>query len=274
MRIAIVSDIHGNRTAFEAVLADLRQTSPDLILHGGDISDAGSSPTWIVDQIRDLGWPGVFGNTDEMLFDPKSLTDFASNLPKLESMFAVIEEMAAFTRETLGEARIAWLRDLPRVRIQDPIALVHASPESTWRSPAHEASDAELATVYAPLGKPIVVYGHIHRSFIRRIARAIVSDQPVSDQPVSDHAGSQHAASDDPGSGRGFAELIVANTGSVSLSYDGDPRASYLLLDGSTPEIRRVEYDVDQEIKALSTCGLPHSDWIARSLQAAGPQMP
>ena len=44
MRIAIVSDIHGNRTAFEAVLADLRQTSPDLILHGGDLADSGAVP--------------------------------------------------------------------------------------------------------------------------------------------------------------------------------------------------------------------------------------
>jgi protein phosphatase len=63
MRIAIVSDIHGNRTAFEAVLADLRQTSPDLILHGGDLADAGASPVEIVDRIRDLGWQGVVGNT-------------------------------------------------------------------------------------------------------------------------------------------------------------------------------------------------------------------
>src|ERR1039458_968265 len=58
MRIAIVSDIHGNRTAFEAVLADLRQTSPDLILHGGDLADSGASPVEIVDHIRDLGWQG------------------------------------------------------------------------------------------------------------------------------------------------------------------------------------------------------------------------
>jgi hypothetical protein len=66
----------------------------------------------------------------------------------------------------------------------------------------------------------------------------------------------------------------VANTGSVSLSYDGDPRAGYLLLDGSTPSIRRVEYDVDRELKALSTCGLPHADWIAKTLASGRPQMP
>src|SRR2546430_472448 len=81
MRTAIVSDIHGNRTAFEAVLADLKQTSPDLILHGGDLADSGSSPVEIVDRIRDLGWQGVVGNTDEMLFMPNSLRTLRSKRP-------------------------------------------------------------------------------------------------------------------------------------------------------------------------------------------------
>src|SRR6266852_7397993 len=98
MRIAIVSDIHGNRTAFEAVLADLRQTSPDLILHGGDLADSGASPVYIVDRIRDLGWQGVVGNTDEMLFNPQSLKEFADQSPTMQSLFAVIEEMATVTR--------------------------------------------------------------------------------------------------------------------------------------------------------------------------------
>lgn len=110
MRIAIVSDIHGNRTAFEAVLADLRQTSPDLILHGGDLADSGSSPVEIVDRTRDLGWQGVVGNTDEMLFMRESLQEFAKQSPKLQPLFAVIEEMAVATREALGEERLAWLR--------------------------------------------------------------------------------------------------------------------------------------------------------------------
>jgi predicted phosphodiesterase len=239
MRIAIVSDIHGNRTAFEAVLADLRQTSPDLILHGGDLADGGASPTEIVDQIRDLGWQGVVGNTDEMLFMPGSLQEFARQSPKLQPLFAVIEEMAAATREALGEERLAWLRDLPRVQIHAPMALVHASPETAWRAPGPEASDAELEPVYSPLGQPIAIYAHIHRSYIRSLSG-----------------------------------LTVANTGSVSLSYDGDRRAAYLLLDESKPAIRRVEYDVARELKALAGCGLPHADWVAKILDSASPQMP
>jgi predicted phosphodiesterase len=239
MRIAIVSDIHGNRTAFEAVLADLRETSPDLILHGGDLADAGASPVEIVDQIRDLGWPGVVGNTDEMLSMPETFEEFAKQSPKLEALWAAIREMAAVTREALGEERVAWLRDLPRVQIHAPMALMHASPVSPWRAPAFEASDAELESVYSPLGQPIAIYGHIHRSYIRTVSG-----------------------------------MIVANTGSVSLSYDGDRRASYLLLDDSKPAIRRVEYDLDRELKELSGCGLPHADWVAKILESGRPQMP
>jgi predicted phosphodiesterase len=244
MRIAIVSDIHGNRTAFEAVLADLRQTSPDLILHGGDLPHGGAAPAEIVDRMRDLGWQGVAGNTDEMLWRPESLREFASKRPSLQPLFAVIEEMATATCAALGEERLAWLRALPRVQMQGPMALVHASPESLWLAPAPEASDAELESVYAPLGRPVAVYGHIHRPYIRT---------------VSTPSGSI---------------MTVANTGSVSLSYDGDRRAAYLLLDDSTPAIRRVAYDVDQEVKALAGCGLPHADWIAKCLVSASPQMP
>lgn len=59
MRIAIISDIHGNRRAFQAVLADLRQVAPDLIVHGRDLADGGAHATEIIDQIRSLGWLGV-----------------------------------------------------------------------------------------------------------------------------------------------------------------------------------------------------------------------
>lgn len=239
MRIAVVSDIHGNRTAFEAVLADLRQTSPDLILHGGDLPHGGAGPAEIVDRIRDLGWQGVVGNTDEMLYNPRSLEEFAKQTPSIEPLLAAIEEMAAATCEALGEERLAWLRGLPQKQVHGPMALVHASPESCWRSPAQTASDAELESVYGPLGQPIAVYAHIHVAYVRNVSG-----------------------------------MTVANTGSVSLSYDGDRRAAYLLLDESRPSIRRVEYDVAREVKALSSCGLPHAGWIAKILESARPQMP
>jgi diadenosine tetraphosphatase ApaH/serine/threonine PP2A family protein phosphatase len=119
------------------------------------------------------------------------------------------------------------------------MALVHASPGDVWRAPAPDAADAELESVYSPLDRRIAIYAHIHRSFVRSVSN-----------------------------------LTVVNTGSVSLSYDGDRRAAYLLLEDLTPSIRRVEYDVDRELQALATCGLSHADWTAKMLQTASSQMP
>ena len=239
MRIAIVSDIHGNRTAFEAVLADLKQQSPDLVLHGGDLSDGGSSPAEIVDRVREMGWPGIIGNTDEMLARPESLREFAKTAPAMQPLLPIIEEMAAAARERLGAERLAWLGKLPMTQVHPGVALVHARPDSSWRAPAPEAADQELESVYGPLGRDLVVYGHIHRPYIRRVGG-----------------------------------ITVANSGSVSLSYDGDTRAAYLLVDNGTPSIRRVPYDIDQEVSVLSQSGMPYSGWIAKLLKSACFQMP
>jgi putative phosphoesterase len=239
MRVAVISDIHGNRTAFEAVLKDLQQASPDAVFHGGDLADAGSGSIEIVDRIRSLGWKGVAGNTDQMLATPDSFESFAGRSPGLAPLWDVIREMAIATRKLLGEERLAWLRSLPLTHIHESIAIVHASPETPWVAPSLQASDEDMYSLYASLGQPIVIYGHIHQPFVRTVSG-----------------------------------LTVANSGSVGLPYDGDRRAGYLLIDDSTIEIRRVEYDLAKELKALRSSGIPHADWIARTLEIGSPQMP
>ena len=233
MRVAIVSDVHGNRRAFQAVLADLRQVAPDLALHGGDLASGGVHPADIIDQVRALGWPGVRGNTDEMLWAPQRLAEFAAAQPKLASLMTRVQETIPPTLASIGEERLRWLKGLPPLYSQPGFSLVHASPDDLWRAPMPNASDEELQSTYASLRAPIVVYGHIHRPYIRRLQG-----------------------------------MTIANTGSVSQSYDGDTRASYLVIDGESITIRRVEYDVQSEAKELLRSGLPHADWLARILLA------
>jgi len=241
MRVAVVSDIHGNFTALNAVLNDIRQCSPDLVLLGGDLADSGSSPIEVVDQVRDLGWAGVIGNTDEMLVRPESLEAFASQSSAPPALWERVRQIASATRSKLGAERLAWLRELPKAKIELLFALVHATPDNCWQAPAAEATEAELEAVYGSLGRPIVIFGHTHIPFVRMLS--------------------------------GQLKTLV-NTGSVGLPYDGDPRASYLLLDGKTPSIRRIEYNVEKELEALATCGLPGAEWTARMLRTSSPQMP
>jgi predicted phosphodiesterase len=233
MRVAVVSDIHGNLGAFRAVLADLRLVAPDLVVHGGDLAYGGTHPAEIIDQIRSLGWPGVRGNTDEMIWAPESLADFAATAPKLAPLLRILQDMIPPTLASIGEERLRWLRGLPGLYSQEEFSLVHARPNDLWRAPMPDASDEELQSTYSSLRAQIVVYGHIHRPYIRRL----------------------------PG-------MTVANTGGVSQSYDGDRRASYLVLDGESVTIRRVEYDVENEAKELQNSGLPHADWLSRILLA------
>lgn len=233
MRIAVVSDVHGNRRAFDAVLDDLRRVSPDLVVHGGDLAANGAHPAEIIDQIRGLGWPGVRGNTDEMLWAPKGLVKLAVQYPKLTQILRAFQEMIPATQTAMGEERLRWLETLPHQYSVEGVAVVHASPSNVWRAPLDKADDRELENTYRVLGSPVVIYGHIHRPYIRQL----------------------------PG-------MKVANTGSVSLSYDGDSRASYLLIDGQSIAIRRVTYDVESEARELLGSGLPRAGWLSRMLRS------
>ena len=155
MRVAIVSDVHGNLRALEAVLADLRQVAPDLVVHGGDLVYGGTHPAEVIDQIRALGWPGVRGNTDEMLWSPKSLTEFAARTPQLGAHLGRIQDLIPPTLASIGDERLRWLEGFPERYVVDGITLVHASPADLWRAPMPNTSDEELRSTYAALNSAI-----------------------------------------------------------------------------------------------------------------------
>ena len=239
MRIAIVSDIHGNLNALEAVITALNSDAPDLVLHGGDLAHGGAHPVEVVDRIRELGWRGVLGNTDELLWRSESLPEAAEASPGLRNLVAPIQQMASWTREQLGQQRLDWLSALPLSINVGTLAVVHASPASCWTSPLATAPDPDLRSTFEPLGAAVASYGHIHTAFTRKLDR-----------------------------------MTVANSGSAGMSLDGDPRASYLLIDGATIQVRRIEYDLEREIRAVTASRMPHADWTARIIRSAKPEMP
>lgn len=232
MRIAIVSDIHGNLAALEAVIADFRETTPDLVVHGGDLASAGPRPAEVVDLIRDRGWPGVVGNTDEMLWRPARQAEQVAKAPKLQPLLRIgFEEFAPATTAMLGPDRIAWLLTLPAEWQYEGLTVLHAGPGDLWRAPMPDADDQVFLETYRSLGS-VVVYGHIHRPFVRALPA-----------------------------------LTVANSGSVGSPYDGDWRPSYLVVTDGRPEIRRVEYDVATTIADLQAVNYPRAEWIADILR-------
>lgn len=228
MRIAIVSDLHGNLAALQAVISDLRGESPDVVLHGGDLAASGYQAAEVIDRVRELGWAGVQGNTDEMLWCPSKLSELANRAPKIRNLLEIINSIASATRDLIGEERIQWLRSLPRECREQDLVLMHASPGDLWQAPMPDGDESQLVRTYGSCNSPIVVYGHIHRPYVRSV----------------------------PG-------FVLANSGSVGMPYDGDPRASYLLIEERKCVIRRVEYDIESEIKGLLASGYPYAMWLA-----------
>jgi putative phosphoesterase len=233
MRLAVVSDIHGNLTALEAVAADVERRGVDHVVHGGDVALIGARPAEVIDRLAELGWPGILGNTDELLWRPGQFALQLRAAPRLEPLLRMLfENYAPATLERIGEARLELLRELPESRVVANVGLVHASPGDLWRAPMPTASDEELITTYEPVGSEIVVYGHVHRPFVRRLG-----------------------------------ERTVANAGSVGLPFDGDPRASYLLIEDHQAEVIRVEYVIEVEVTALRASDYPDADRIAEMLR-------
>jgi predicted phosphodiesterase len=215
--------VHGGLAALEAVVADVEHEGPDVVLHGGDLALSGPRPAEVVDRVRELGWPGVVGNTDELLWRPEEHEVQLAKAPRLAPLLRLLfEEYAPATRELLGEDRLQWLRDLPGELRHEDLLLVHAAPGDLWRAPMPDADEAQFAETYGGQGASIAVYGHIHRPFVRPL----------------------------PG-------LVVANSGSAGMTFDGDPRASYLMVEEGRAEVRRVEYDVDREAADLEGVGYP-----------------
>lgn len=177
MRLAVLPDIHGNLTALEAVLADLKTVGVDLVVHGGDLVANGARPAQVIDIIRELGWPGVCGNTDEMLWRPELLVELELRAPSKHGLRRVLfNDIAPAARELLGEERIAWLRSFPTKWSGHGITVVHASPDNLWRAPLADASDSELLTVYGGLHTAAVIYGHIHHPFVRKLQTVTVAN--------------------------------------------------------------------------------------------------
>ncbi len=155
MRVAIVSDVHGNLTAFDAVVADIERHAPDVVLHGGDLALMGAQPAEVIDRVRELGWAGVVGNTDEVLWRPEEQQRQEARAPELGAALEPgLRAYAPATRQLMGEDRVAWLRELPAEHRLEDLVLVHASPDDLWRAPLHDADDEEIAGVYGPSMRP------------------------------------------------------------------------------------------------------------------------
>ena len=233
MRYLIISDIHSNLEAFEAVLADAGFF--DRVWCLGDVVGYGPDPNECVERLRDLPHICVAGNHDWAVLGKLDLDDFNPEARRA----------CLWTREQLLPANREYLEALPQSLVEEGFTLVHGSPRHPiWEYILYPST---ARANFEHFDTRFCFVGHTHVAVIYRHnpenpAKACDVLIPSLDDPLV----------------LGEDRLII-NPGSVGQPRDGDPRASYIILDSDklTLEYRRIPYPVEVTQARMMEKGLP-----------------
>lgn len=212
--LAILSDIHGNLPALEAVIADARNAGVTGFVNLGDSLSGPLWPAETADLLMREAWPTIAGNHERQL------------------LTHAVERMNAsdrFARGCLSEAHLAWLAAQPETLTLDRVLYVHGSPRSDVEHLIHsvdgiglrDASDAEIETRLEGASAPLILCGHTHVARVATLADGRTIANPGS-------VGLQAYTDDHP------AFYSVEN---------GDPLARYALVSGTTVDLCAIPYD-------------------------------
>jgi predicted phosphodiesterase len=234
LRIAFVSDIHGDLVAFRRVVADLDRAGPvDEVILGGDLAQGGAQPAEVVDEIRELGWAAVRGNADDLLVRLSDGMAAKEALREAEASHGALPEGVAVHAEwsagRLGPERIEYLRSLPMRLERGPFAfgsvvLFHATPWSTEDVVLPDADEETADRMVREGGGRLLVYGHIHTPYQRRVGGS-----------------------------------VLMSVGAVSGSNDEDARPAYTIVSLDTTisvEVRRVDWPIEERLAAYRLAGV------------------
>jgi predicted phosphodiesterase len=232
--IALFSDVHGNRLALEAVLADLAATHHGPVYCLGDLVGYGPDPNGVIDLLRERGIPSLLGNYDQgVAWETGDCGCYYAD----DEAKRIGDASYAYTVAEVTAQNKAYLRSLPRELYLElaghRLHLVHGSPRRLNEYLLRDRDQRTYQRLAAAETADVLAFGHTHDPWVRRYGR-----------------------------------VLFVNVGSVGRPKDGDPRAVYVVLSappasprsGEAPvevEIRRVTYDVEAAARAVLAAGLP-----------------
>lgn len=249
MRIAVISDIHGNCVALDAVLTEIRTSEVDRIVCLGDAIQGGPQPKETVERLRSIGCPIVMGNSDDWLIKEES--DFR------EPTSQEVRDVRKWTISKLNSTDLAHLRSYQstvKIPLDSDITLLcfHGSPLSYDDVLLPDTPKEDWDKLLGPFSPAIMTGGHTHMQQMRRVR-----------------------------------EGLFFNPGSVGFAYDSflppgkmelDPWAEYVILSYDRKrlhvEFRRAPFDEKLLIKIIGESGRPHSHRYINEYKAASSAAP
>lgn len=234
MRVAIISDVHGNRHAFEAVLDAIEASDCEEMWCLGDLVGYGAEPDACVELARHHAAICLAGNHDLGVRGDLPLEDFSRGAALA----------ARWTQETITPPTLEYLMGLEPLQLDEQVGLYHASPRDPVWEYVLSSLQAELCLDVQTHRVCLIGHSHVALSFSRFPGEPATGETRAADEELELDAG----------------EWLI-NPGSVGQPRDGDPRAAWLELDldGWSAVYRRVEYDIEGAAAAIRAARLPDS---------------
>lgn len=229
MRLAVLSDIHANLAALEAVRDGMPEVEEVWVL--GDIVGYGPQPNEVIAALQEMGARSVMGNHDGAAIGTVDVSWFNPDAARA----------IGWTSHVINENARAYLGTLPEVRRDGDLTAVHGSPrDPTWEYiTGQDVATANLAS----FDTRICLHGHTHVPIVFRADEGTVEVvAATTGAPVTIREG-----------------RLLLNPGSVGQPRDGDPAASYVVLDteAGSAEFHRVSYDIDRTQRLMREADLP-----------------
>jgi predicted phosphodiesterase len=234
VQIAIVSDVHGNRQAFEAVLEEIEDSQCEEIWCLGDLVGYGAEPDACVELAREHAAICLAGNHDLGVCGALPLSEFSRGAALA----------AQWTQETITAQTREYLETLQPTYLDEQVGLYHASPRDPVWEYVLSPLQADLCLDVQRHRVCLIGHSHVALSFCRREGEAATGETRTADEELELQSG----------------EWLI-NPGSVGQPRDGDPRAAWLELDTEAwrASYRRVEYDIAGAAAAIRAARLPGS---------------
>ncbi|OQY54195.1 MAG: metallophosphoesterase, partial [Desulfobacteraceae bacterium 4572_88] len=233
MKIAVISDIHGNMDAFEQVLADIDNSNVDAIISLGDNIGYGPEPEQVVTLIRERNIPTVMGNHEMVAANPSKLDWFNPTARKsLEKTISL-----------LSDSSVSFICKIERCKVCHGYRFVHGFPPDSPTVYLFQVPEERLRYAFQQMEEKICFVGHTHELEIVGFDGENITHSPLK---------------------KGLTFLYdekkyIINIGSVGQPRDGNNNAKYVIWDTSNYhiEVRFVPYDIASVVKKILDAGLP-----------------